>query len=121
MADWNWYLSIAAIRDLMHIAGLNGPAEEDNPAFLAAERMLGQLSLTARKAEGAAGESGADLYRTDGSVEINGRRTRLEFRVSAGRRAEGELPQVLRVRDKGASRPRNTRDRAKRRQKGSDS
>lgn len=105
MSSWNWYLSIAAIRDLMQIAGLRGPAEDSNPAFTAAERMLGQYSLTAREVEGAHTASGCKIYRTAGKVEIRGRKTRLEFTVSFAERAEGELPQVLRVREKGGSVP----------------
>lgn len=101
MADWNWYITVAATKQLMQVAGLRGPLEDDNPAFVAAERMLGQYSLTAREVAGAKSLPGCKTYRTNGKVEIGGRKTRLEFTVSFAERSEGDLPQLVFVRDKG--------------------
>lgn len=35
---WRWYLTIAAVRQYMELAGLTGELEDDNPDFLRAQR-----------------------------------------------------------------------------------
>ncbi len=107
---WHWYLTIDAVRQYMDAVGLAGPLEPDNPDFAAAEDALGQLSLTARPVDAPPSASGAVLYR--GWLEIStkgrtakdragghkGRRRRVECTVMPARRAEGDLPQLIRVR-----------------------
>jgi hypothetical protein len=94
--DWRWYITIAAVRQYMALAGISGELEDTNPAFLAAQSALGGYSLTARVVEGKNTESGALIYRT-GTVQVGERRMRLEFTVMPIPRAEGALPQLLRV------------------------
>jgi len=95
MAAWRWYLTIAAVRQYMVLAGLSGELEDDNPDFLAAQNALGELSLTAKPARTAETESGAVIYR--GKVTIAGKRRRIECTVMPIPRTEGKLPQLLRV------------------------
>lgn len=97
----NWYITIAAVRQYMEIAGLSGELETDNPAFAQAEADLIELSYTAKLVESARSDSGALTYR--GKVTINGRRMRVECTVMPAERDEGALPQLLRVRLKGPS------------------
>jgi hypothetical protein len=92
---WKWYLTIAAVRQYMQLAGLRGELEEDNPDFVAAQDQLGELSLTARPVVGKETASGAALFR--GHVVIHGKRRRVECTVMPIARTEGELPQLLRV------------------------
>jgi len=100
---WRWYLTVAAVRQYMMLAGLRGELEEGNPDFMRAQADLGQHTLTARPVEGKDTASGAILYRTVGKVVLpNGRKTRLEFTVMPIPRREGTLPQLLRVTAKGA-------------------
>ena len=93
---WNWYLTIAATRQFMELAGLTGELEATNPAFVAAENALGELSLTARQADTPPTQSGAEIYR--GWTNIRGRRERIECTVMPRERSEGSLPQLVRVR-----------------------
>jgi hypothetical protein len=107
---WHWYLTIDAIRQFMAAADMSGEVEAGNPDFELAEELLGQLSLTARKVDAPQSASGALLYR--GWVEIpgvgrthkdraaghKGRRRRVECTVMPAGRAEGDLPQLVRVR-----------------------
>lgn len=94
---WRWYLSIAAVRQYMELAGLRGELEEDNPDFVRAQDDLGTHSLTARPVPGKDTASGAIIYRTGRVVLPNGRKCRLEFTVMPIPRKEGALPQLLRV------------------------
>lgn len=96
MAAWKWYLSIAAVREYMDIAGLSGEAETDNPDFVAAQELLGTLSLSATPADTPPTRSGGIIYRP--WTEIHGQRTRLELTVTPAGRKEGDLPQLVRVR-----------------------
>jgi hypothetical protein len=77
-----WYLTIAAVRQYMELAGLRGDA-------------LGELSLSAKPARTAETKSGAVIYR--GKVTIAGKRRRIECTVMPIPRVEGQLPQLLRV------------------------
>jgi hypothetical protein len=92
---WRWYLTIAAVRQYMELAGLRGELEESNPDFVAAQNALGELSLTAKPARSAETKSGAVIYR--GKVTIAGKRRRIECTVMPIPRTEGALPQLLRV------------------------
>lgn len=92
---WRWYISIAAIKQYMSLAGLSGELEDTNPHFVAAQNALGELSLTARPAQTAETKSGAVIYR--GKVTIHGKRRRVECTVMPVPRTEGSLPQLLRV------------------------
>jgi len=100
---WRWYITIAAIRQWMDLTGRTGALEEDNPAFLAAERELGDLSLTAKLAVEASERqrSGASIYR--GTAQVNGRSVRAECTVMPPLRGEGKLPQLVRVTSKDHS------------------
>lgn len=92
---WNWYLTIAAVRQYMELTGRAGELEDSNPAFVAAQNELGELSLTAKPARTAETKSGAVIYR--GKVTIAGKRRRVECTVMPIPRQEGTLPQLLRV------------------------
>ncbi len=92
---WRWYLTIAAVRQYMDLAGLRGKLEDDNPDFVRAQEALGELSLTAKPARTAETKSGAVIYR--GKITIAGKRRRIECTVMPIPRVEGELPQLLRV------------------------
>lgn len=92
---WRWYLTIAAVRQYMELAGLRGPLEETNQDFVLAQDELGELSLTAKPARTAETKSGAVIYR--GKVTIGGKRRRIECTVMPIPRTEGQLPQLLRV------------------------
>jgi hypothetical protein len=93
--DWKWYLTVAAVRQYMTLAGLRGELEDDNPDFLKAQEALGELSLTAKPVIGKDAQSGAVYYR--GKVTIHGKRRRIECTVMPIPRVEGSLPQLLRV------------------------
>lgn len=101
-ARWRWYLTIAAVRQYMEIAGLTGDLEDDNPDFVRAQNDLGEISLTATPADTPPTDSGGIIYRPH--VMIAGRKTRLELTVTPAGRAEGDLPQLVRVRLKGGRR-----------------
>lgn len=92
---WHWYITIAAVRQYMQLAGLAGDLEDTNPDFVVAQNALGELSLTAKPARTAETESGAVIYR--GKVTIRGKRRRIECTVMPIPRVEGKLPQLLRV------------------------
>jgi hypothetical protein len=95
MADWRWYLSVAAVQQWMALTGRSGPAEASNPDFAAAQDELGDLSLTASLARTPEKSSGALTYR--GKVTLAGRRRRVELTVIPYPRDEGRLPQLVRV------------------------
>jgi len=92
---WRWYITIAAVRQYMDLAGLRGELEDSNPDFVAAQKALGDLSLTAKPVIGKDTKSGATIYR--GKVTIAGKRRRIECTVMPVPRIEGALPQLLRV------------------------
>jgi len=92
---WRWYLTVAAVRQFMQLADLYGPLEMDNPDFVRAQEILGELSLTAKLARTPASTSGALTYR--GKITIGGKRRRIECKVMPQGRAEGDLPQLVRV------------------------
>jgi hypothetical protein len=95
---WRWYITIAAVRQYMELAGLRGELEDHNPDFVRAQNDLGEHSLTARVVRGKDSASGAIVYRTEGKTTLpNGRKTRLEFTVMPIPRKEGAMPQLLRV------------------------
>lgn len=96
MTRWKWYITIAAVRQYMEIAGLGGVLELDNPDFAAAQEALGQWSLDARLIHGK-DVHGSLVYRS-GKIKLNGKTTRLQFLVHPVPRAEGELPQLVSVR-----------------------
>lgn len=97
---WRWYITIAAVRQWMNIAGLSGELEDTNPQFLAAQERLRQLSLEAR-AVGKTLHTGAEVYRSAGQVETRpGWKVRLQYLVMPAPRAEGALPQLVSVRTK---------------------
>lgn len=98
MAKWRWYLTIAAVRQYMDLAGLCGPLEESNPDFIRAEEELGQLSLDSTAAQTPLSDSCAAIYR--GKVTIGGKRVRIECTVMEQPNKDGGLPQLLRVRRK---------------------
>lgn len=102
MADWRWYISIAATEQYMDIAGLRGDLDDNNPEFLRAMDELGEISLTAKPADTPPTQSGGVLYRPN--VIIRGRKQRLELTVMPAVRKEGDLPQLVRVRLKGGMR-----------------
>ena len=106
---WPWYMTVAALREFMRLAGYAGGPEDDNPYFDRAEAELGALCAGATHIPGHTTRSGAEIYRSAWSrigpgVRV---RVRLEFTVQhapPGARADGEKPQLVRVRVK-ARRP----------------
>lgn len=94
---WRWYITIAAVRQYMTLAGLSGDLEDSNPDFLLAQSTLGDLSMTATLAVDASErtKSGASIYR--GKVTLHGKRRRVECTVMPPIRSEGPLPQLVRV------------------------
>lgn len=95
--NWRWYITIAAVRQLMQLAGLSGEMENTNPDFLAAQDALGELSMKATLAVEASEKlrGGGSIYR--GRVMLGGKSWRLEATVMPSVRAEGSLPQLVRV------------------------
>lgn len=102
MSPYRWYLSVAAVREYAALAGL--PLDDGGPLWTAAEQELAGHCDAARETEGST-HSGAKIWRT-GNRQGGGRNLgRIELTVSVSRRAEGDLPQLLRVRlkSKGVS------------------
>jgi len=93
-----WYLSIAAVHQYQQIAGY--PIESDGPSFDRAERELAALCDEARLAKDVGPGQQSQQWRVKATVR--GRRTRLELVVSLSDRPEGESPQLIAVRNKGA-------------------
>lgn len=92
-----WYLSAAALREFMRIAGIVD--DDGGPEWGRAEVLLGAHCQAARDT-GRTTESGAQIWRT-GKVKLGGRSgVRLELYVMTGARTEGSLPQLVRVRAK---------------------
>lgn len=95
-AKYRWYFSATATREYLALAGL---ADDDGgPNWLRAEREMGAHAATAREAQ--ANDTGL-IYRT-GRVRVGDRTksARLEFTVRHTPRVEGDLPQLVRVREK---------------------
>lgn len=94
--DWRWYITATAVKEYMALAGM--PEADDGDDFCAAQEALGELSLTARLALDASERerNGSQIYR--GKVTIRGKRRRIECTVMPPVRAEGPLPQLVRVR-----------------------
>lgn len=93
-----WYISATAVKQWQAIAGY--PAESDGPSFDRAERELATLADESRLAVDVGPGQQSQLWRVKATVR--GKRTRLEFAVSLQRRQEGDLPQLINVRNKGA-------------------
>lgn len=111
MSRWRWYLSAAAVREYCRIAGL--PDDDGGPAWAQAEDELGEIAEAAREYRV---ESHRTLYRTARrQVGDRQQRQRLELTVSTIERAEGDLPQLVRVRSLDVRSPEGHRDQAARR------
>ena len=93
-----WYISAAAIRDYQAIAGYT--LASDGESFDRAEFELAELAEQARLARDISDTQQTQLWRV--KATIRDRRTRLEFAVNPFPRAEGDLPQLIAVRNKGA-------------------
>jgi len=102
---WKWYLTIAAVRQYMELAGLRGELEDDNPDYRAAMDDLGELSLTAQRVEGKETRSGGEVWRgritlyrrRHGKIVLPGKKHRVECVVMPPIRSEGDLPQLVRI------------------------
>lgn len=93
-----WYISAAAVKQYMAICGYEG--SPDGPIFDAAAIELESLCEQAKLARDVGPGQQSQLWRVKATVR--GRRTRLELVVSVEQRAEGPLPQLIAVRNKGA-------------------
>lgn len=97
--NWRWSLSIDAIRQLMEIYRWDTSViDETNPRFIDAEQMLGDLSLSANKADTPQNRNGGEIYRD--KLTIRGKRQRIELTVVPPLK-RGGLPSLVRVRLKG--------------------
>lgn len=94
-AEWQWFITPAAVRQLLAIGGLPDTEEQ----FQVARKFLGEQSIVARQVGDDLKTGLVSLYRTNGSVSFGRVKTRLEFTVSM-MPGEGKLPQLVRVRDK---------------------
>lgn len=91
-----WYLSAAAVREYLAIAGYVD--DDGGPAWGRAERELAEHGAVAHLvSEDHARQR--QLWRT-GRVQVGQRRTRLELTVSTTPRPEGDFDQLIHVRDK---------------------
>lgn len=97
-----WYLSAAAVRSYLQLAGLED--DDGGPQWAQAERELAAHCDAAHLVREEPARQRQD-WRT-GRVQVGGRPQRLDLIVSTARRPEGPLPQLISVRAKGA---RNTR------------
>lgn len=93
-----WYISAAAVKQFMAIAGYIG--SPDGPIFDRAAIELEDACSQARLAKDIGPGQASQLWRVKWTVR--GKRTRLEFVVSVEQRPEGPLPQLIAVRNKGA-------------------
>lgn len=89
-----WYITVAAVTEYQRIAGL--PVTREGDEFGAARMALSALCEQARLVRD---EGHRAIYRL--TADVGGRRRRLELTVSLAFRDEGDLPQLVRVRDKG--------------------
>lgn len=92
-----WYISAAAVKQYMAIMG--HPPDDDGPGFDRAAKELDALTQEARLAKDIGPGQQSQLWRVKATVR--GRRSRLELIVSLSARREGDLPQLIAVRNKG--------------------
>lgn len=88
-----WYITAKCVREFQDIIGIN--------SFDDAAKRLDKLTQDARFTKD---EGHRAIYRVN--TPVNGRSLRLEFTVSLALRDEGDLPQLVRVRNKGWSKRR---------------
>lgn len=93
-----WYISAAAVKQYMAIQGYHG--SDDGPVFDRAAAELDALCAESRLAKDVGPGQDSQQWRVKATVR--GKRTRLELIVSLSHRPEGELPQLIAVRNKGA-------------------
>lgn len=93
-----WYITVAAVRQYMAIMDYGGGT--DGPIFDRAAIELENLCEQAKLARDVGPGQQSQLWRVKATVR--GKRTRLELVVSTEQRAEGPLPQLIAVRNKGA-------------------
>jgi len=93
-----WYISAAAVKQYMAIMGY--APDDDGPGFDRAAKELESLASEARLAKDVGPGQHSQQWRV--KTTVRGKRTRLELVVSLGERLEGELPQLIAVRNKGA-------------------
>lgn len=91
-----WYITVAAVHDWQRICRL--PVVADGPGF---DRPAKELDALCEQATITRDEGRRAIYRV--TTQIAGRTTRLEFTVSLAMRRKGDLPQLVRVRDKDAT------------------
>lgn len=93
-----WYISATAVKQYMAIQGYVG--SPDGPIFDRAAIELEDLCDAAKLAKDVSPGGKVQQWRVKATVR--GKRTRLEFGVSIEQREEGDLPQLIHVRNKGA-------------------
>jgi hypothetical protein len=95
-APYRWYFTATATREYLALAGLQN--DDGGPNWLRAERELGEHTRSAREASH--NDTGL-IFRT-GRVRVGDRtkNVRLEFTVRHTPRTEGDLPQLVRVKEK---------------------
>lgn len=93
-----WYISVEAVRQYMRIMGYAGSM--DGPVFDSAAIELETLCEQAKLAKDVGRGQHSQLWRV--KTTVKDKRTRLELVVSLSERPEGELPQLIAVRNKGA-------------------
>lgn len=92
-----WYITVAAVHDFQRILGL--AEEPEGPLFDRVAKQLDRITDDARLAKD---EGHRQLWLV--KATLRGKRERLELTVVPGPRAEGPLPQLVRVRLKGGGR-----------------
>jgi UDP-glucose 4-epimerase len=92
----HWYITVAAVRQYMAICGIADSANTFDRAAVELEN----LAREARLARDVGPGQESQLWRVNATVR--GRRTRLELIISLAPREEGDLPQLIAVRNKGA-------------------
>lgn len=100
--QYRWYLSAKLVRQYCRIAMI--PDDDGGPCWIRAEKELGALIDHARATDSTT-RGGHTIFRV-GRVKIcnRSRKARLEFAFSHQRRNEGNLPQLIWVRDKESRR-----------------
>lgn len=93
-----WYISATAVRQWQVIAGY--PLDTEGESFFRAEAELAEFAEQAKLAKDVTPGGKVQQWRVKATVR--GKRTRLEFGVSIEQREEGDLPQLIHVRNKGA-------------------
>lgn len=97
MSISHWYITVAAVRQYMRICGYEG--DSDGPVFDAAAIELERLCEQSRLAKDAGPHSPNQQWRV--RANVRGKNTRLELIVAPDPRPEGDLPQLIAVRNKG--------------------